>query len=83
MENLAPRMEKRYAAMELRGEPGRRVWPYRRAAWSIEDAPQDLGLIYRQMDRKGLESIENVGPKMAGIIEDLIQGSAQSGLEGE
>jgi hypothetical protein len=24
------------------------------------------------MGRKGLESIENVGPKMAGVIEDLL-----------
>ena len=59
--------------MELSGEPSRRVWAYRKAAWAIEDTPQGLGLIYRTMGRKGLESIENVGPKMAGVIEDLIQ----------
>jgi hypothetical protein len=34
--------------------------------------PQDLGLIYRSRGRKGLESIENVGPSMAKIIEALL-----------
>jgi DNA polymerase/3'-5' exonuclease PolX len=58
--------------MELYGEPSRRVWAYRRAAWAIEETPQDLGLIYRQMGVKGLESIENVGPRLAGVLEDLI-----------
>jgi len=58
--------------MELAGEPNHRLWAYRKAAWAIEDTPQDLGLIYRTMGRKGLESIENVGPRLAGVIEDLL-----------
>jgi len=58
--------------MELRGEPGQRVWAYRKAAWAIEDTEQDLGLIYRTMGRKGLESIENVGPKLAQAVEGLV-----------
>jgi DNA repair photolyase len=60
-------------AMELRGVSKQRVWAYRKAAWAIEDTMQDLGLIYRAMGRKGLESIENVGPKMAGVVEGLIR----------
>jgi hypothetical protein len=30
-------------------------------------------LIYRQMGMKGLESIENVGPKLAQVVESLIR----------
>ena len=63
--------------MELDGEPSRRVWAYRKAAWAIEDTPQDLGLIYRQMGRKGLASlasIENVGPNLTLVVERLIKG---------
>jgi DNA repair photolyase len=59
--------------MELSGEPSRRVWAYRKAAWAIEDTPQDLGLIYSQMGVKGLESIDNVGPKLAQVVEALIR----------
>jgi hypothetical protein len=60
--------------MELNGEPAHRVWAYRKAAWAIEDTEQDLGLIYRQMGRKGLESIENVGPSLAQVVERLLKG---------
>jgi hypothetical protein len=48
------------------------VQVYRKAAWAIEDSPQDLGLIYLSMGCKGLESIENVGPSMAKVIEALL-----------
>jgi DNA repair photolyase len=59
--------------MELDDQPSRRVWAYRKAAWAIEDTPEDLGLIYSQMGVKGLESIENVGPKLAKVVEALIR----------
>ena len=59
--------------MELNGEPSRRVWAYRKAAWAIEDTQQDLGLIYSQMGSRGLESIRNVGPKLARVVEALIK----------
>jgi DNA polymerase/3'-5' exonuclease PolX len=47
--------------MELRGESQQWVWAYRKAAWAIEDTEQDVRLIYRQMGRKGLESIRTWG----------------------
>jgi hypothetical protein len=31
-----------------------------------------VGLIYRQVGRKGLEGIENVGPRPAEVIEALV-----------
>jgi len=58
--------------LELDNAPGQRVWAYRKAAWAIEDLEQDLGLIYRQMGRKGLEGIENVGPRLTGVVEGLL-----------
>jgi len=60
-------------AMELDNAPGQRIWAYRKAAWAIEDLEQDVGLIYGQLGRKGLESIENVGPQIAGVLEAFIQ----------
>jgi DNA polymerase/3'-5' exonuclease PolX len=52
--------------------PGQRVWAYRKAAWAVEDLEVDIGLLYRQMGRKGLESIENVGPRLAEVVEKLL-----------
>jgi len=59
--------------MELTGEANHRLWAYRKAAWAIEDTPQDLGLIYSQMGLKGLQSIENVGPQLAQMVEGLLR----------
>ena len=66
--------------MELDNAPGQRVWADRKAAWAIDDLPalagrpgeQDAGLIYGQLGRKGLESIDNVGPRLAVQMEQLI-----------
>jgi DNA polymerase/3'-5' exonuclease PolX len=59
--------------VELAGEANHRVWAYRKAVWAMEDTLQDLGLIYREMGVKGLESIENVGPKLAQVVVALIR----------
>jgi hypothetical protein len=59
--------------MEVNGHPRSRIWAYRRAAWAVEDTEQDIGLIYQVMGRKGLESIQNVGPRLATVIEAMIQ----------
>jgi DNA polymerase/3'-5' exonuclease PolX len=59
--------------LELEDAPDQRVWAYRKAAWAIEDLEQDLGLVYRHMGRQGLESIPNLGPRLAEVVEDLLK----------
>jgi len=63
--------EKLYA-MELNRSPDHKMWPFRKAAWSVEDLTQDIGLVYKQMGLKGLESIQHVGPEIGKIIEQII-----------
>ena len=58
--------------LDLENASSQRVWAYRNTAWAIEDLEQDVGLVYGQMGRKGLESIENVGPKMVAVVETLL-----------
>ena len=60
--------------MELDGAESTRVWPYRKAAWAIEELEQDIGLVYRQMGLKGLQSIQGVGPSIGKQIEQFIIG---------
>jgi DNA repair photolyase len=55
--------------LELENAPGYRVWSYRKAAWAIEDLEQDIGLVYRTMGLKGLQSIPTIGPVLGGEIE--------------
>ena len=65
-------LAERIYAMELSGEPSYRVWSYRKAAWTIEDLEQGLGLVYQTLGSKGLQSIENVGPAMGRVIEQIL-----------
>ena len=58
--------------MELAGEDSARIWPYRKAAWAVEELQQDIGLVYRQMGLKGLQSIQGVGPSIGKQIEQFI-----------
>ena len=59
--------------MELLNEPQHRQWAYRKAAWAIEDLEQELGLLYAQMGVKGLAAIPDVGPRLAGKVEQILR----------
>jgi DNA repair photolyase len=61
--------------MELEGEPAARIWPFRKAAWSVEDLEQDLALVYRKMGLAGLKSIDNIGESIGMQIENFIRSS--------
>ena len=63
--------------LELNNEADRRVWEYRKAAWAVEDLQQDIGLVYRTMGLKGLQSIPDIGQSLAGIVSKLIESHSQ------
>jgi len=65
-------LAERLHVLELEDAPGYRVWAYRKAAWAVEDLNQDIGLVYRTMGLKGLNSIEGVGARMGTVVEQLI-----------
>jgi DNA repair photolyase len=70
--HLVERLANRAYDLELNQDRSHRIWAYRKAAWGIEDLDQDIGLIYRTMGLKGLQSIPNVGESLAREVENLI-----------
>lgn len=58
--------------LEINQQPQSQIWAYRKAAWAVEDLEQDIGLVYTQMGVKGLVSIPDIGPRLAGEIETLL-----------
>jgi DNA repair photolyase len=66
---IVERLADQAYTLELEEAPHYRIWAFRKAAWAVEDLEQDLGLIYRTMGLKGLQSIPNVGLSLAGTIE--------------
>ena len=69
---VVERLANKVYEMELKNEPDSYIWSYRKAAWAIEDLEQDLGLLYRTMGLKGLQSIPAVEEKLGNEIEDWI-----------
>ena len=59
--------------LELEQGNPNRIWSYRKAAWAVEDLEQDIGLVYRTMGVKGLESIPNVSAQIAMEIESILR----------
>jgi len=65
-------LAERLYTLEIENAPGSLQWEVRKAAWAVEDLEQDIGLVYRTLGLKGLQSIENVGVKMGTALEKLI-----------
>jgi DNA repair photolyase len=59
--------------LEIDEAPGWQVWRYRKAAWAVEDLEQELGLFYRTLGFKGLESLPGIGVEMGKVVEKLIK----------
>lgn len=64
-------------SMELCAASSASIWALRKAAWAIEDLEQDIGLVYRQMGRKGLESIPEIGVNLADKVQTLVREKSQ------
>ncbi len=61
-----------------------RQWAYRKAAWAVDEMEEDVGDLYRQQGRKGLESIKGIGKGLSREIEGWLQsaeGTANDRLE--
>ena len=72
-QRVVERLADKAYALDLDGARASKVWAYRKAAWGVEDLEQDLGLLYRTMGRKGLASVESVGPGIAAEIEAMLK----------
>ena len=73
---LAEALANRAYALELESAPGPQVWAQRKAAWAIEDLPQDVGLVYQSLGLHGLQSIPGVSSGVAQQIEAWLGESA-------
>ena len=70
---IVEQLANRLYTLELENGNRNRIWAYRKAAWAVEDLEQDIGLVYRAMGAKGLESIPNVSHQIAKEIEPLLR----------
>jgi DNA repair photolyase len=69
---IVEKLAKQIYDLEIKEAAPQRIWALRKAAWAIEDLPQDIGLVYRQMGVRGIESLPDVGPRLAPEILQLM-----------
>jgi DNA repair photolyase len=58
--------------LELEGASEQRIWAFRKAAWAVEDLPQEIGLLFRTLGVKGIQSIPNITGETAQVIENQL-----------
>lgn len=62
--------------LELNNAADLLLWKYRKAAWAIEDMEEEIGLLYRTMGLKGLQSIPDIGAGLAAEIGASIEANS-------
>jgi DNA repair photolyase len=58
---------------ELEAAPAHRIWAYRKAAWAVDEMPEDVVHVYRSLGPTGLRAVTGIGLKLARQVESIIQ----------
>lgn len=65
---IAERLFLKTYDLELEQAQNYRIWAYRKAAWSIDEWPQDIAGLYRARGEAGLRELPGVGQSLAAQI---------------
>jgi len=59
--------------LELEGADSRRIWAYRRAAWTVDEHPASIADLYRERGTDGIRSLPGIGQRLAGLIASWLK----------
>ena len=65
---IAGRLFMRTYDLELEMAPDYRIWAYRRAAWTVDEMPENIQQIYQFAGKKGLTRLPGIGERLASQI---------------
>jgi len=54
--------------LELEQAKDFRIWAYRKAAWTVDELPEDIADIYQARGKNGLQELPGVGGRLSGQI---------------
>jgi DNA repair photolyase len=54
--------------LELEQATDQRIWAYRRAAWTVDEWPENIGKIFEDRGEAGLLELPSIGTRLAGLI---------------
>jgi len=65
---IAERLLLRAYGMELEGGAGHRIWAYRKAAWTVDEWPENVAGLYAARGEAGLRELPGIGQSLAGQV---------------
>jgi DNA repair photolyase len=54
--------------LELEQALDRRIWAYRKAAWTVDEWPESIAALYQEKGETGLQELPGIGSRLAGLI---------------
>jgi DNA repair photolyase len=70
---LAERLFHKTYDLELEGADKRRIWAYRRAAWTVDEWPTSLAELYKSQGLAGLLALPGIGERLARLIAGWLE----------
>jgi DNA repair photolyase len=70
---IAERLFLKMYDLELEGAKDYRIWAYRKAAWTVDEWPENIVDIYRTRGQAGLRELPGIGKSLAGEIARYLQ----------
>jgi DNA repair photolyase len=71
--HIAERLFFRTYDLELEQAENSRIWAYRRAAWTVDELPEDIAGIYLAHGQAGLRELPGIGINLAGLIASWLR----------
>jgi hypothetical protein len=65
---VAERLFLRTYDLELEQAQDYRIWAYRKAAWTVDEWPESVAVIYKARGKMGLRELPNLGKSIVGRI---------------
>jgi len=70
---VAERLFRRVYDLELEEANERRLWAYRRAAWTVDELAISIGELYNSQGIEGLITLPGIGKRLARLIADYLE----------
>jgi DNA repair photolyase len=70
---IAERLFLKTYDLELELADTRRIWAYRKAAWTVDEMPENIADLYASRGESGLRELPGVGARLAGLIASWLR----------
>jgi hypothetical protein len=80
---LAERLFHQTYNLELEGADERRLWAYRRAAWTVDEWPASLAELYTSQGLAGLLTLPGIGERLAQLIAGWLEERQASNVKSQ